>query len=285
MMHRQRTTVLAALLLAAAVIIWPVSVKAALPGTGQRQIILTFDDGPHPSYTPRVLDILEHHDIKAIFFVVGQEAERYPELVSDIHRRGHLLGNHTYSHRNVSDLPRADLLYELTTTDTVVVEITGQTPVYFRPPRGNFSNETLLTLAETGHVILMWDDCLEKGGPGNPQQVVDGLLSRIGWRKKTIILLHDGDPSGRHSRQTTAEALPILITELKKRNYQFIDPASTSGSLFLSQHNELRFNNWSREPRSWAGGLLLLAAVSIIARNKWPTRKEQTNNEKSINPG
>lgn len=283
LMYRQHTRILAALLLAAAVIIWPVPGKAALLSTGKRQIILTFDDGPHPSYTPQVLDTLEHHGIKAIFFVVGQEANRYPELVADIHRRGHLLGNHTHTHRNLTGLPRADLLSELVTTDTVVAGITGQPPVYFRPPRGNYDIETQLILAETGHVMLMWDVCLENGGPRDPQQTVNGLLSRISWRKKVIILMHDGDPSGRHSRQTTVESLPILITELKKRNYHFVNPASTSGSLYLAQYSEASLRHWSRDPRSWAGGLLLLATISIIARNRWPAKKQTNSTENSVN--
>ena len=276
-MHKRHIRILASLLLIAAVIIWPVPGKAALLSTGKRQIMLTFDDGPHPLHTPQILDTLDQHDIKAIFFVVGQEADRYPELVADIHRRGHLLGNHTHTHRNVTGLPRTDLMSELVTTDTVVARITGQSPVHFRPPRGNYDIETLLVLAETGHVMLMWDACIENGGIENPQQAVNGLLNRISWRKKVIILLHDGDPSGRHSRQTTVEALPILITELEKRSYHFVNPASTSGSLYLTQYAEASLRHWSREPRSWAGGLLLLVAVSIIARDRWLAHKKQTS--------
>lgn len=276
-MYRRHTIILAALLLATAVIIWAVPGNAKLLSTGKKQIVLTFDDGPHPSYTPRILDTLDHHGIKAVFFVVGQEADRYPELVAEIHRRGHLLGNHTNTHRNITGLPRDDILFELTATDSIVAAITGQSPVYFRPPRGNYDDETLSILAETGHLMLMWDDCLEKGGPKDPQQAVDNLLSRIGWRKEAVILLHDGDPSARHCRQTTVEALPIMIAELDKRNYYFVNPASKSGSLHLAQYAGSNLSHWSREPRSWAGGLLLLAAASLIAMDRWSDRVKQIN--------
>ena len=209
--------------------------------------------------------LFRSHGIKGIFFVVGQEVDRYPGLAQEIHQRGHLLGNHTYSHRNVTALPEEIFLAELTATDDLLKEITGHTPAYFRPPRGVYNIDTELILAKTGHSILMWDMGLERQNIVDSRQAVNNLLKRATWKKNLVILLHDGDPSGRHSREITVDSLTLLIEELIVRNYQFIEPASPSGTAFITAHREARSNQWYRESQAWAGGLVLLAAVPVIA--------------------
>jgi peptidoglycan/xylan/chitin deacetylase (PgdA/CDA1 family) len=131
-MEKWATMLLTGLFLGAAFLIGSPAVKAMV--NGKKQVMLTFDDGPHPDYTPRILDILDQHQVKAIFFVVGQEVDHNATIVEEIHQRGHLLGNHTYSHRNVTTIPRETLLEELAATDALIENITGYNPAFFRPP-------------------------------------------------------------------------------------------------------------------------------------------------------
>ncbi|EKD82177.1 MAG: chitin deacetylase, partial [uncultured bacterium] len=101
-----------------------------------RKIVLTFDDGPHPRTTPKVLEILRQRNIKAIFFVLGLQAAKYPALVKQIHDEGHLIGNHSYSHKNLAQLSEEGLRGELNRTSRLIESITGSKPAYLRPPYG-----------------------------------------------------------------------------------------------------------------------------------------------------
>jgi hypothetical protein len=111
----------------------------------------------------------------------------------------------------------------------------------------------------------MWDACLERLDLNKSRQAVDTLLRRTAWKTNLVLLLHDGDPSGRHSRQITVDALPLLIEELRVRNYQFIDPTSPSGAAFIAAYIEAGSSQWYREPRFWAGSMVLLASLPVIA--------------------
>lgn len=188
------------------------------------QALLTFDDGPHPIYTPPVLETLRENDIRAVFFVVGVEVKRYPELLAEISRQGHLIGVHTYTHRDITRLTRDELQEEITLTAQLITEITGQEPVYFRPPRGRYSPEALETVRKAGLTTIMWDAGLERSGVKDPQRLVRTLLRRIRHEPNPVILLHDGDPSRQHDRMPTVLALPLVITELRAMGYKFTEP-------------------------------------------------------------
>lgn len=188
------------------------------------QVLLTFDDGPHPLYTAPVLEILAKNDIKALFFVVGVEVERYPGLLAEISRQGHLIGVHTYTHRDITRLTEAELRQEIMLTSRLITEITGQEPLYFRPPRGKHSPEALETVRRMGLVTVMWDDGLERRGVKDPSRLVRAMVGRIQHQPNPIILLHDGDPSRQYDRTPTVRALPLLVEQLRARGYGFADP-------------------------------------------------------------
>jgi len=188
------------------------------------QVLLTIDDGPHPVYTPLVLDILRNNNIKAIFFVVGREVERYPDLLAEINRQGHIIGVHTYTHLDITRLTDDDLLEEIALTEQIITQITGQKPIYFRPPRGKYSPRALETVDKAGLVTLMWDAGLERKSIKEPSRMVRNIVRRIKHESNPIILLHDGDPSRMYDRMPTIKALPLLINELRSKGYRFDHP-------------------------------------------------------------
>lgn len=103
----------------------------------EKAIALTFDDGPDPTHTPRILDILKENNIKATFFLIGSKVETYPEIVKRIYDEGHTIGNHTYSHSGSYTLWSSDRIYEdICKTNDIIYKIIGKSPIYFRPPFG-----------------------------------------------------------------------------------------------------------------------------------------------------
>ena len=103
-----------------------------------KKIALTFDDGPHPVYTPVLLDGLAKRKVKATFFITGENAEACPELIKRMQEEGHLIGNHTYSHIQLTQDNREQFKAELMKTNTIIEEITGQGVTYVRPPYGSW---------------------------------------------------------------------------------------------------------------------------------------------------
>jgi peptidoglycan/xylan/chitin deacetylase (PgdA/CDA1 family) len=142
-------------------------------GSARRpEVALTFDDGPHPVFTPRVLDILARYRIRATFFCVGLCAVAYPELVARIAEEGHHLGNHTWSHPYLPDLTRDELLRQVDTTGEVLGGIAGTVPVMMRPPYASRTPEVLRWLAGRHH----------RGGDHRRRARVDRAHARRGWR-------------------------------------------------------------------------------------------------------
>lgn len=212
---------------------------AVAPG----KVLLTFDDGPNPEYTGQILSILQEYDIKAVFFVVGQEVEKYPELVQQVHQAGHIIGNHTYTHQSLRNLNQEQLREEITKTDQLIFAITGQSPAYVRPPRGMYGKRALFCLTQLDKLPVMWDYGLEKEGIHTARGLVDNILNRMRRAPRGkdgfILLLHDGDPSGRHDRSLTVEALPMLIQDLRAQGYEFIESTSQKGRDFVDRYAEL----------------------------------------------
>jgi peptidoglycan-N-acetylglucosamine deacetylase len=114
-----------------------------------RQVALTFDDGPNPIYTPKILSILKEAGVQATFFLIGRNAERFPDVVRSIYEDGHDIGNHTYSRINADDLSEESVRSEIANTSSVIAGITGHSPVLFRPPGHFFCEPTFETVAES----------------------------------------------------------------------------------------------------------------------------------------
>jgi polysaccharide deacetylase family sporulation protein PdaB len=187
--------------------------------TSEKAIALTFDDGPHPQYTPRILELLKQYDAKATFFLTGKKVETYPELVKREHIEGHELANHSYNHiffnkrRSLSKLKQ-----EVLQTDAAIFKASGQKSHLFRPP-GGFYNEKLVSIAkDEGYMVVMWSwhqDTKDWNSPG-VNKIVDNVLSDT--RNGDIVLFHDySDGSAQ-----TVEALKIILPKLQERGYRFV---------------------------------------------------------------
>lgn len=156
-------------------------------------ILLTFDDGPDPDVTPRVLNVLDRHGYRAIFFLIGRKVEVHPEVVREIVRRGHVVGNHTYLHSPWANfLGARHLVEDIRRTDDLIEKACGVRPTLFRPPLGVSPHFLRKVLKVTGHTVVGWDvRSLDTRG-----EAQDVILRRIGrkLRHGSIVLLHDRLP-------------------------------------------------------------------------------------------
>jgi peptidoglycan/xylan/chitin deacetylase (PgdA/CDA1 family) len=177
-----------------------------VPG-GDSGVALTFDDGPDPDGTPRILDRLAERGVRATFFVIGEAARRYPELVRRIAAEGHALGNHTYTHARCTELTPEELAEELAQTDEALREICGMEVALFRPPWGAIRPAQLLALAREGRSAALWSiDSRDYRGASAAEIVLRCADIRGG----DIVLMHDRFPA-------TVEALPRLLDLLEAR--------------------------------------------------------------------
>ncbi|PYC88383.1 polysaccharide deacetylase family protein [Streptomyces tateyamensis] len=179
------------------------SPAAAAPHGGRRRptIALTFDDGPHPESTPRLLAVLRSAGHRATFFVCGQQAERYPELLLALHRAGMWIGNHSYSHPHLTELPPAALAEEIARTQRIVRELTGTAPTLFRPPYLETGPAVRAAAANAGLTeVLCTTDTRDWAG-ATPQAITDAAAAAD---PGGIVLMHDG-------YSATVSALPAVL--------------------------------------------------------------------------
>lgn len=181
--------------------------------TSQKEIALTFDDGPHPIYTRKILAILDKYDVKATFFVVGEMAERYPELIKAEIDDGHNIGNHTYHHVNLTKIPTGYVATEIAACDKVLQSVVSKPVRLFRPPGGDYNDRITEVSEVLAHTMVLWtDDPGDYASPG-----VEVIKERVLGSAKNggIILIHDGV-------QQTIDALPYILRVLKEKGYQFV---------------------------------------------------------------
>jgi len=176
-------------------------------------IALTFDDGPHPAFTEKLLAILRDEHVPATFFVVGKMAEKSPEIVRDEFLQGDLIGNHTFSHVTLTHLPQAQIRTELRACSDVIHDITGQWPHYCRPPGGDTSEPVVTAARDLGMTTVLWSD--DPGDYSNPGAAVIKRRILAKLHPGAIILLHDGIPE-------TMEVLPQIIRYARERGYRFV---------------------------------------------------------------
>lgn len=175
-----------------------------------KKIALTFDDGPHPYYTEQLLDGLRERDVKATFFVLGKHAEQYPELVERMSEEGHLIGNHTYSHIQLSRRNSEEFKEELIKTSELIEELTGQEVQYVRPPYGTWDKKFE---EELNMFPVLWNvDPLDWSSKS-----VAGIVQKVKSKAKenSIILMHD-------EYKTTVTAALQIVDELKEEGYEFV---------------------------------------------------------------
>ncbi len=153
------------------------------------RIALTFDDAPHPLYTPLLLDILRRTHVKATFFCIGRNAVAYPYFVRDMVKSGHELANHTYHHVRLVGLDAKAIQEELETTNKILKDISGQSIKYFRPPGGRYSTQTLQSAFDAGLVTAFWTDDPADFRNSGEKILERNLIKRLQYGG--IVLLHD----------------------------------------------------------------------------------------------
>ena len=183
-------------------------------------VSITFDDGPNPRATPRILDVLRREGGRATFFVLGRHAERWPELVRRAALDGHQLGNHGYFHRKLHRRSPGYVRDDLTRGTEQIVRASGVRPRHFRAPHGFRSPWVTPIAASLGQRTVGWS--LGVWDSARPGADVIAARTLEGMHAGSILLLHDGDgydPEG--DRSQTAEALPAILDGLRRRGFRF----------------------------------------------------------------
>lgn len=185
--------------------------RVSVPGP---YVALTFDDGPHASNTPRLLDILRARNVKATFYVIGKNVDMYPNIVRRTVAEGHEIGNHTYTHPKLSSLGQDRVFSEIRKCDDAVMRAAGVRPRTLRPPYGALTQSQRATVHSTfGYPTIMWAvDPLDWKRPG-----ASVVTSRIvsGTSNGSIILVHDLHAS-------SVDAMPATIDTLLRKGYRFV---------------------------------------------------------------
>jgi cellulose synthase/poly-beta-1,6-N-acetylglucosamine synthase-like glycosyltransferase/peptidoglycan/xylan/chitin deacetylase (PgdA/CDA1 family)/spore germination protein YaaH len=201
-------------------------------GYAPKKLVLTFDDGPDPDFTPRILDILKKENVPAAFFVVGSMAEKNMQIVRRIYEEGYEIGNHTFFHPDISTISLDRVVLELNATRKLIESITGRSTILFRPPfNADAEPQTLaevIPVAESrrqsyitiGESIDPWD--------WQPGVTADSIIARTIRQKDngSMILLHD---AGGDTREETVKALPAIIHYFKSHGYKFTTIADVLG--------------------------------------------------------
>ena len=178
------------------------------------KIALTFDDGPHPTLTPRILEILDRYHVKATFFMVGINVENYPDAARAVIEAGHEVGNHTYSHNHIGTLSKADVEKELWHCEDILEELCEYRPHLFRPPEGAVNTYVEHCSEDNDYTLILWSLDTRDWENKNTEQIVDHVLSGIS--PGDIILMHDY--IGTQSK--TPEALEILLPKLIELGFE-----------------------------------------------------------------
>ncbi|MFZ7104191.1 MAG: polysaccharide deacetylase family protein [Peptococcaceae bacterium] len=192
-------------------IIWEVQ-------TEKKVVALTFDDGPSPTFTPQVLEILKKYDAKGSFFVIGKQAEKFPEIVIRTALQGHTIGNHMHNHQTIIKIAKEDLIKDLSQAHQLIFRLTGQVPQFFRPPDGYYDQEIVDAAEALNYKIILWTWTQDtRDWSGIPADTIaQKIIKNI--TPGDIILFHDqgGD------RSNTVKALEIVLPALKEKGYRFI---------------------------------------------------------------
>jgi cellulose synthase/poly-beta-1,6-N-acetylglucosamine synthase-like glycosyltransferase/peptidoglycan/xylan/chitin deacetylase (PgdA/CDA1 family)/spore germination protein YaaH len=220
---------------------YPLSYTVEQYGYHPKKVALSFDDGPDPEWTPKILDILKRYNVKGTFFMIGELAEENIGVLRQVYRDGHEVGNHTWTHPDISDISNRQMDLELNLTERLFASELGVQPLYFRPPYSidqepdtNDQAAPVARIQTLGYVIIGnkidtndWDEHPRK----SPKEITDSVFQQIAdmqtrpWNKGSIILLHDGGGD----RSATVAALPVLIEALQSRGYEIVPVSELVG--------------------------------------------------------
>ena len=176
---------------------------------------LTFDDGPHPIATPKVLQVLKSRDIKATFFLLGQNAKKHPELVHEIQAEGHLIGNHSYTHNNLLFKNKNFVRTEIMRTKEMLEEIIGTHSHYFRPPYGYFDYSTLAVLRDLNLTCVLWNIDSKDYKPNSQINFAKRVVRKT--QNGSILLFHDNTETS----TVINDYLPEILDTMLQKGFIF----------------------------------------------------------------
>ncbi|WP_339212510.1 polysaccharide deacetylase family protein [Ornithinibacillus sp. FSL M8-0202] len=177
---------------------------------GKKRVALTFDDGPHPSNTQEILKLLDEHQAKATFFMLGNRAVFYPDIVKEVAAKGHEIGNHTWSHKDLTTLSNEEIREEFQQTNDAILSVLGVSPTAFRPPYGAINDQVTDVI---GIPSTLWTIDTLDWKSHDPDQVLSIVKENV--QDGSIILMHD-------IHATTVEAVELVLDFLEAEGYAFV---------------------------------------------------------------
>jgi peptidoglycan/xylan/chitin deacetylase (PgdA/CDA1 family) len=188
-----------------------------------KEIALTFDDGPHPLFTPRLLDLLKELKVHATFFLVGKKVDAAPYLVARMIQEGHDIGNHTYHHVNLTRIPDDLVEDEIRLNNDTIRSACGLQPVFFRPPGGQYNDATVRAAEKLKMITTLWTD--DPGDYARPGAELIETRLLLHTRNGAVILLHDGI-------EQTFDILPDFVARMRREGFRFVTMSE------MAQHME-----------------------------------------------
>lgn len=185
---------------------------------GEKSLSLTFDDGPHPEGTPALLDVLRTHQVNATFFLLGERAARWPELVREIISEGHQIGNHSWSHVDFWKCSKLRLLVELTRCQRLLENIALEPVFWMRPPYGHVTYTARAWAKRTGATVALWDILPPDYNPASDLKRLETVWMNH-LRPGSVVCLHDNEVS----RRITPKLLSEMLPRLKETGWMFQD--------------------------------------------------------------
>lgn len=188
--------------------------------TNESVAALTFDDGPHPVYTPRVLSILEKHGASATFFMIGESASKYPEIVKKVAHAGHVIGNHSWSHTNLTK--NKSRFHRLKQISACAKATAPYCKRFFRPPYGQQNGQIQLDALILAYKVILWNVSAQDWTPQKPEEIAQKMIDRI--TPGSIFLLHDAiyrshlpESKTQMNREPMLAGLEMALTVLKRQ--------------------------------------------------------------------
>ncbi len=191
--------------------------------TTRKIVALTFDDGPSPLWTPRILDALKKAGVKATFFMLGDHVQKYPDVARRVAEEGHEIGNHTYDHHVLIYYKMDELEKELKDAEKIIKDTTGKTTQYFRPPKAWLTPQEKEKIKAMGYKIILWSLNSKDWVTFDDKYIIGYILRRI--QPGDIILFHDSGgvfSTEGGSRKETVLTIPRLVEKLREKGYECV---------------------------------------------------------------